>query len=168
MGVLVAYASKRGGTKGIAQTIRDALVARGIEADALAGSDVKSVVGYDAVIVGGALYAMRWPRRARRFVKRNTGALRNVPVWFFSSGPLDASATEREIPPVGQVRSLMDSVAARGHATFGGRLTADAKGFPASTIAKKHAGDWRDPEQICRWANGIADALASSMPATAE
>src|SRR5258708_15217576 len=163
MRVLVAYASKRGGTQGIAEVIRDALAARDIEADALAVEATRSTAGYDAVIIGSALYMMHWPRPARRFVKRNSDALRKVPVWFFSSGPLDASAVEREIPPVGQVRTLMGRVDARGHATFGGRLTADAKGFPASAMAKKSAGDWRDPEHIRRWANEIADSLA---PAT--
>ena len=160
MRVLLAYASKRGGTQGIAEMIRDALVERGIDADAVSVEDVRSLAGYDAVIVGGALYAMRWPRSARRFVKRNTTALRDLPVWFFSSGPLDTSATERDIGPVSKVKSLMDRVGARGHTTFGGRLSPDAKGFPTSAMAKKHAGDWRDPEPIRRWTNDIADTLA--------
>ena len=89
-------------------------------------------------------------------------------MWLFSSGPLDDSAGERTIPPVGQVRSLIDRVNARGHATFGGRLAIDAKGFPASAMAKKNAGDWRDPECIRRWAGEIADSLVPSMPAAGE
>ncbi len=160
MRVLVVYGSKRGGTRGIAESIRDALVARGLEVDVAPVEKVKSAAGYDAVVVGGALYAMRWRRSSRRFVKRNIASLREMPVWFFSSGPLDASATERDIPPVGQVRSLMDRVDARGHATFGGRLAADAKGFPASAMAKKSAGDWRDPEHIRHWAEDIGNVLA--------
>jgi menaquinone-dependent protoporphyrinogen oxidase len=168
MRVLVAYASKRGGTEGIAHSIGDALTARGIEADVLAAGDAKSLVSYDAVIVGGALYAMRWHRGARRFVKRNAEVLHSRPVWFFSSGPLDASATEHDIVPVAQVRSLMDRVGARGHATFGGRLRADAKGFPASAMAKKYAGDWRDPGHIRSWANLIADTLAGHAPAVTQ
>lgn len=168
MTVLVAYASKRGGTQGIAESIRDALVERGMTADVVAAKDAKSLAGYDAVVVGGALYMMRWRREACRFVKRHTCALRKLPVWFFSSGPLDASVDEHEIPPINQVHSLMERVGARGHATFGGCLEADAKGFPASAMAKKNAGDWRDPEHIRRWANEIADTLASTTPASAE
>jgi menaquinone-dependent protoporphyrinogen oxidase len=160
MRVLVAYASKRGGTRGIAEDIGKALVDRGVETDVSSVDDVLPVAGYDAVVVGSALYAMRWDRGARRFVKRNANFLRGVPVWLFSSGPLDNTATEREIPPVRQVRKLMDRVAARGHKTFGGCLRPDAKGFPASAMAKKSAGDWRDPQHIRGWANEIADALA--------
>ena len=168
MRVLVVYGSKRSGTAGIAESIRDALGEQHIDADAVAAEDARSLDGYDAAIVGGALYAMRWPRSARRFVRRNSDALARVPVWFFSSGPLDASATEREIPPVKQVRAMMDRVHARGHATFGGRLTPDAKGFPASAMAKKNAGDWRDPEHIRRWVHDIAGALAPTIAATGE
>lgn len=91
MRVLVVYGSKRGGTRGIAESIRDALVARGLEVDVAPVEKVKSAAGYDAVVVGGALYAMRWRRSSRRFVKRNIASLREMPVWFFSSGPLDAA-----------------------------------------------------------------------------
>jgi menaquinone-dependent protoporphyrinogen oxidase len=166
MKVLVTYGTKLGGTRGIAETIAATLQQRGLDADVIAADDKPAVRGYDAVVVGGALYATRWRRSARRFVRRNAASLNTMPVWFFSSGPLDDSATTREIPPVKSVQRLMERVAARGHATFGGRLPADAKGFPASAMAKKNAGDWRDQDQIRRFANSIADALqASRAPA---
>jgi hypothetical protein len=43
---------------------------------------------FDAAIVGGALYANRWNRDARRFISRHDSALRRMPSWCFSSGPL--------------------------------------------------------------------------------
>jgi hypothetical protein len=90
-----------------------------------------------------------------------------VPVWFFSSGPLDESAERRVIPPVDQVRVLMDRVGAQGHVTFGGRLAPDARGFPASAMAKRRAGDWRRPERIRGWASEIARALPAARPGVA-
>jgi menaquinone-dependent protoporphyrinogen oxidase len=165
MKVLVAYGSKRGGTKGIAEQVRQTLLDRGLEVDEVPVEAVRSVAGYDAVVVGGALYAMRWPRSARRFVRRNARALSAMPVWMFSSGPLDSSASEHEIAPVKQVRRLMGQVQARGHVTFGGRLSADAQGFLASQMAKKVAGDWRDSGQVERWASDIADVLTASRTA---
>jgi menaquinone-dependent protoporphyrinogen oxidase len=157
--VLVTYASKMGGTEGIAERLHDALVERGLDVDLVAIDRIGSPAGYDAVIVGSGLYAGHWRRAAKRFVKRNATALRTLPVWFFSSGPLDDSAARRVIPPVRQVEALMRRVDARGHATIGGRLGADARGFPASAMAKKNSGDWRDPAQIRGWADDIADAL---------
>ena len=101
----------------------------------------------------------RWHRDARRFVKRRASQLSSRPTYMFSSGPLDGSAAEGDIAPVKGVQALMDRVGARGHTTFGGRLAPDAKGFPASAMAKKLAGDYRDPEQIRAWARSIAAEL---------
>jgi menaquinone-dependent protoporphyrinogen oxidase len=62
---------------------------------------------------------------------------------------------------VPQVQELLERIGARGHVTFGGRLPADAKGFPASAMAKTRAGDWRDPERIRGWAADVAVELLS-------
>jgi len=48
--------------------------------------------------------------------------------------------------------------------TFGGRLSPDARGFPASAMAKKHSGDWRNRDRIRGWAKDIATALPSARP----
>lgn len=160
MHILVTHGSKMGGTAGVAEQVGQALTDAGFQADVRPASEVDHLDGYDAVFIGGALYAGRWHRDARRFVKRHTGALRERPVWLFSSGPLDGSAIEA-IPPVPQVQELLKRIGARGHVTFGGRLPADAKGFPASAMAKTHAGDWRDPERIRGWAAEVAMELMS-------
>jgi menaquinone-dependent protoporphyrinogen oxidase len=76
-------------------------------------------------------------------------------VWLFSSGPLSTSAEERDIPPVASVVKAAELLNARGHATFGGRLGADAQGFPASAMAKTRGGDFRSAEQIHAWVADI-------------
>lgn len=83
-------------------------------------------------------------------------------MWLVSSGPLDDSATQGDIPPVKQVAAAISKIHARGHATFGGRLEIDAKGFPASAMAKKNAGDWRDPAHVHRWATAVAADLVEA------
>ena len=160
MRVLVAYGSRMGGTRGIAELVGDALTDAGFQVDVRPAPEVSGLDPYDAVVIGGALYTGHWHRQARRFIKRHTGVLRERPVWVFSSGPLNGSAAE-EIPPVPQVQELLDRIGTRGHITFGGRLPADAKGFPASAMAKTHAGDWRDPERIRGWAADVAMELLS-------
>jgi menaquinone-dependent protoporphyrinogen oxidase len=159
MSILVAYGSKRGGTEGLAGWIAEELRHEGFEVDLVPASRARHVENFEAVVVGGSLYAFRWHKDAKRFVGRQTKQLRQRPTYFFSSGPLDDSATASEIPPVKGVKALMERVGARGHATFGGRLTPDAKGFPASAMAKKHAGDWRDADQVRTWARSIATEL---------
>lgn len=159
MRVLVAYGSKRGGTAGLAGMIGDGLAAAGLQSDVQPAGAVRSLDGFDAVVLAGALYAARWHRDARRFARRHAEALRSRPVWVVSSGPLDASAVSREIPPVRQVAAAMASVGARGHATFGGRLEPTAAGFPARAMAKTRSGDWRDPEHVREWARSVAEEL---------
>lgn len=159
MTILVAYGSRRGGTEGLAQMVASGLQEEGFAVDLRPAREVKRLAGYEAVVVGGALYAMRWHRDARRFVRHHAAELRRLPTYFFSSGPLDDSASNRVIDPVKGVRALMERVGARGHMTFGGRMSADAKGLLASAMAKRSPGDWRDVEQVRKWAGLVASEL---------
>lgn len=159
--VLVAYASERGGTAEIAQWLGDALRNAGVEADVRPAGEVRKLDGYDAAIVGGALYAGRWHREARHFVRHHADELAHRPVWLFSSGPLDHTAEEQTIAPVPAVARFARRVNARGHATFGGRLAPGAKGFVASRIARTSGGDFRARDHVHDWAAGIARDLRS-------
>jgi menaquinone-dependent protoporphyrinogen oxidase len=143
--------------------IADGLRDQGFSVDLCPPREVRNVGHYEAVIVGGALYAFRWHRDAKRFVKRHSAELRRCPTYLFSSGPLDDSANEGEIPPVKGVKALMELIGAREHITFGGRLSPDAKGFAAKAMAKKRPGDWREIEQVRAWVRSIALELRSGV-----
>lgn len=156
---LVTYASKRGGTAGLADAIAEILRARGLDVDCMPIEKVDDVSRYDAFVIGSGVYMNRWLRSARRFVATHADALRQGAVWLFSSGPLDGSASEGTIPPTRSVANLAALVGARGHMTFGGRLTPDAKGLIAAAMAKKMAGDWRDWTHVRRWASELATAI---------
>lgn len=159
--VLVAYGTKNGSTAEIADWIGDALRESGLDAESRSAADVQDLGGYDAVVLGGGLYAGRWQRDAVRFARRHRKALAMRQVWLFSSGPLDSSANERDIPPAPGVARVARGLDARAHVTFGGRLEQGAKGWIARQILKPgKGGDYRDPERIRAWARGIADQLA--------
>jgi menaquinone-dependent protoporphyrinogen oxidase len=159
MRVLVAYGSKMGGTAGLAEMIGSNLETAAFDVDVMPARAIKDMRSYEAVIIGGALYAGRWHKDTRSLVKRFRNDLVHPAVWFFASGPLDESAESQTIPPVPQIQKLMDLVHAKGYMTFGGRLPQDAKGFPASAMAKNHSGDWRDADHVARWSAEIADDL---------
>lgn len=153
MRLLVAYGSKMGGTKGLAEMLGADLEQLGFDVEVRAAREVTDVEPYDAVVVGGALYYwFTWHKDAKNFVKRHRKTLQHRPVWFFSSGPLDDSAAKKDIPPIRPVRGLMDEVHARDHITFGGVMDKEQRGLPM--------GDWRDPEQVQHWAEHIAAELS--------
>ncbi|MVU78356.1 flavodoxin [Nocardia sp. ET3-3] len=160
--VLVVYGSKRGGTAEIAEWIGESLRAAHVPAQVRAAREVHSLEGFGAVVLGGALYTGRWHRDARRFARRFARQLRERPVWVFASGPLDTSTddgSDGNAFGAKAVHKCANRVDARGTALFGGRLEATARGFPASAMAKKNAGDFRDRSRIEAWAKEISARL---------
>ncbi|PBC75855.1 menaquinone-dependent protoporphyrinogen oxidase [Streptomyces sp. TLI_235] len=164
--ILVAYGSKHGATVGIAEEIGRTLEQDGFDTDVVPASEVQDVTQFDAVILGSALYAGHWQRDALSCADRNAEALAHRPVWLFSSGPVDSSAEQHEIPPVPGAAKAMEHLHARGHVTFGGSLTSETPGWIARTLVKHgKGGDFRNPEHIQTWAHEIGNELRSQEPA---
>jgi menaquinone-dependent protoporphyrinogen oxidase len=161
MRILVVHGSKRGGTAGLADMIGAALTALGHEVTVAPARIVRTLPEVGAVVVAGGIYAGRWHGDARWFVKHHATSLHELPVWLVGSGPLDDTADTGTFTLGASVLDLAERIGARGTQAFGGYLSSDAKGFPASSMAKTHAGDWRDPEHIQRWAHEVDAALAS-------
>ena len=66
MNVLVAYASRLGSTRAIAERIAERIQTDGIAATARDVETVDDLIPYDAVIVGSAVYAGHWLKEASR------------------------------------------------------------------------------------------------------
>ena len=88
MKVLVAYASKRGSTAEIAESVAETLRGAGLEVDCLESGEVTDVSPYDAVVLGSAVYMKRWRGDARHFLRKHSDQLAERPLWVFSSGPV--------------------------------------------------------------------------------
>jgi len=167
--VLVTCASKHEGTQGIATELAETLVACGLEVDHRLPGDVHELEGYDAVVLGSAIYAGEWLPEANDFVERFDSALRRMPVWLFSSGPLGEPAVPRGEPKAAE--RLLARLLPRDYRSFAGRLERDRLGVVERSIASvTHApyGDFRDWPAIRAWARGIAAALAdpAHLPAS--
>ncbi|MEX0172083.1 flavodoxin domain-containing protein [Streptomyces sp. LMG1-1-1.1] len=161
--VLVAHGGKHGATAGIADEIGRTLRDDGFDAVVAPADTVTDVGDYDGVVLGGALYAGRWDGKARRCARRNADQLSRRPVWLFSSGPVDSSAEQHDIPPVPGVARRMTSLGAREHITFGGAVTAETPGRIArSTVRHGKGGDFRDPARIRAWAHHIGSELGAA------
>jgi len=88
MHVLVTYASKHGSTREIAERIAAHLEQHGVTVDLRPTNQVNGLDGFDAVVIGSAVYIGRWMKEATELVERLRPALAGSRVWLFSSGPL--------------------------------------------------------------------------------
>jgi menaquinone-dependent protoporphyrinogen oxidase len=88
--VLVAYATKNGSTRQVAEAITMALREAGVQVSAVPARTVQEpAAGYDLAVVGAPLYSGRWHRDAHRFLKRHRRELAAAPVAVFGMGPRD-------------------------------------------------------------------------------
>ena len=161
MKVLVVAASRHGSTADIARAIGARLRDRGHDVDVLEPTRVSSPDGYDAVIIGSAVYAGNWLTDAREFIGVNADALPTKRVWLFSSGPLDG--TESKALPDEKIDRLTSATGSLGHHVFAGRLDRSELNLAERLLIKiVHApdGDFRDWDDVTRWADQIADTLA--------
>jgi menaquinone-dependent protoporphyrinogen oxidase len=165
--VLVVVATKHGSTREIA-----AAVVRGLTDDT-AGPPLTAVLqeaehaaspaGFDAVVVGSAVYAGRWREPARDWVGAHAAALRDRPVWLFSSGPIGSPPFPPDEPH--DVHPLTQLVGARGHQVFAGRLDKDLLSFGERamvTAMRAPLGDFRDWDAVRAWAGEIGRDLRRS------
>ncbi len=153
--VLVAYATKYGSTREVAETIAATISQSGAQVEILPARNVRSLDGYNAVVLGAALYVGHWYKDARTFLKRHRAALAHLPVAVFTLGPLGNTEKEwqgsrtqldREL----EKASWLTPVAV---GLFGGVINPAQLHFPFNRMP---AGDARDWKAIRAWAAQLA------------
>ena len=165
MTVLVAYASKRGSTGEIAETIAATLRREGLGVCLERAENVQGLDGYDAVVLGSAVYMKRWRGDARHFLKKHRKALRQKPFWVFSSGPVGDPANDNPDwmePP--KIAEKVEELGGKGHVVFGGCLPSEPTGFMVKAMVEgtpREFRDRRDWAQIRDWAHQIASSLVA-------
>ena len=160
MRVLVAVASKYGATAELGQAIADTLAEAAVDTTFARLEHNPPADGYDAVVVGSAVYAGHWLKAAREWVERNGQQLAAVPVWLFSSGPVgDPPMPGEETLNLAEISA---STGALGHGYFSGKLERSGLKFTDKAIAaalRVPDGDFRDFDAVRVWADGIAQTL---------
>jgi menaquinone-dependent protoporphyrinogen oxidase len=157
----VASASRHGGTREIAAAIAAELREAGLEVDDLPVEEVEQIDGYDAVVLGSAVYVGKWLAPARRLVEERAEELSRRPVWLFSSGPVGRPPRPEGDAAV-DVSEIVAAVGPREHRILPGRLERAELGLRERAIVKvvgAQEGDSRDWEAVGAWARGIAEAL---------
>lgn len=159
MKVLVAVGSKYGSSRGIAKAIAGALEEQGFEVDSQDASDVRSVMPFDAVILGSAVYGGLWRRDASAMAKEHREALRARDVWTFSVG-IETVVIDGQ--PKDEAYAIAEAVGAHEHKRFSGALNPDKLNIGERALIRAldpPLGDFRDFDDVRAWAETIAARL---------
>ncbi len=160
--VLVSAASRHGATVEVAASIGATLQAAGHEVHVMAPVDIESIAGFDAAVIGSAVYVGKWLDAARDVLERCKPELRAIPVWLFASGPI--GDPPKPVEESVEAARLVELVHAREHRTFPGALDKHKLGFgERAIIAAVHTpeGDYRPWAEIEAWSLSIAAALTT-------
>ncbi|MCL2467822.1 MAG: flavodoxin domain-containing protein [Micrococcales bacterium] len=164
MKVMLAVASRHGATWEIGSHIVDVLSARDHSADLVTPESVTGLDGYDAAVVGSAVYLTQLLPSARQMLNRCRPEFAAMPLWLFASGlarPMSGARTAADLA------QLADRLGARGFQLFRGRLERDTLSFAERVAAARvlnREGDHRDFDAVERWAAQIADSLDKTGP----
>jgi menaquinone-dependent protoporphyrinogen oxidase len=163
--VLVAYGTRYGSTREVAEMVAATLRENGVESDVKAAREVRSVDGYAAVVLGTPLYLGALHRDVRALLERSRRALAERPLAVFALGPIkaadgvDASRDQlftalAKLPaPTPVSTAVFVGAYDPGHLGFRDRMLA---ALPASPLHGEPAHDDRDWDSIRAWARGLA------------
>jgi len=157
--ILVAYASRYGSTREVAESIASTLRGRMLRVSLRPVEDVYHLEEYVGVVLGGGIYMGRWHRDARRFARQFEDELRGLPVAVFALGPTD-DVLQHRAGSEQQFRKTLQKLpfAPIGSALFGGAVDPRKLHFPFNRMP---AADVRDWDEITAWAGEIAERFLS-------
>jgi menaquinone-dependent protoporphyrinogen oxidase len=161
--VLVTYATRYGSTQEVAEAVAETMQQRGLMVDLAHMPEVLSLEGYDAIVLGTAIYMFRLHKDARRFLARHSHALTMQQVAVFALGPFHDDPKEWKA-----ARSHLDKGLAKfpwltpiDHEVFGGRFDPAKLRFPfnLTPLRRMPASDIRNWDDIRAWAGYLAGKL---------
>jgi menaquinone-dependent protoporphyrinogen oxidase len=163
--ILIAYGSKHGSTREVAEVLGEAIAEHGIETETLPAGTVHDVARYAGVVVGGSLYIGRWHPESLAFVRRHAEALSTLPLAVFALGPrtLDPADVAQSKEQLGNALARVPQVDPYAVAIFGGVVDPKKLRFPLSKLPASDARDWAD---IRAWAGELAAAFPYGKPAS--
>ncbi|MDR1442686.1 MAG: flavodoxin domain-containing protein [Bifidobacteriaceae bacterium] len=167
MKALITVASKHGATLELGRAMAEVLEERGLAVDLSPPEKVKSLGGYDLIILGSGVYANKMLPTMTALCYRWGDQLSARPVYLFCSGPLDAAPGQTALVPY-EARDLARQVGAHSVKLFGGRMELSEL-RPAERALMRmsgaKAGDYRDWDEVLRWAGEVADHAQAHLHA---
>jgi menaquinone-dependent protoporphyrinogen oxidase len=164
--VLVGYATRYGSTREVAEAVAVSLRECGLEVEVHPLSEVSTLAGYSAVVLGAPLFMFRWHKDALRFLSRHRIALMERPVAVFALGPThdpyDESEWRDSRAQLNQELATFPWFRPAALEMFGGKYDPAYLHFPINLlVGKEPASDLRDWTAIRAWAAGLKPILAA-------
>jgi menaquinone-dependent protoporphyrinogen oxidase len=160
--VLVAYASKLGSTREVAEVVAGVLSAEGHHVDFRHVTEVRDLDSYAGVVVGGSIYVGRWHPDALEFLELHSDGLTERPLAVFALGPRRLTDAE-----VAQSRAQLDSSLAKVPqvtpatvAIFGGVVDPTKLSCPFNRLPASDARDWTAIREWAAEASSLFEAQA--------
>jgi menaquinone-dependent protoporphyrinogen oxidase len=159
---LIAYGTAAGSTAEVAQAIGEEMQKQGITVDIKPVETIKTIEGYDAVVVGSAVRVFQLLGKTKRFLRKHKRALRVVPVAFFLvCMTMKEQTTESIERATGFAKPMFKVKEPVSLGLFGGCMDPEKlTGFFAKSMQSRPKEDCRDWEQIREWAQSIIPMLA--------
>ena len=161
--ILVAYASRKGSTAGIAQAIGKELTLEGYTVDVSEMKSIASLAGYNAVVIGGPVYTGKVSGDVATFVSASREELSRLPVAGFVTGIAPV------YPKTGDMKEFIDQLITAlapirpvAVTMFAGSIDAIRLNFierSLTSLMKVPTGDFRDWDAITAWARTLAGKM---------
>ena len=162
MNILLVSSSRHGSTDEVADVIAERLRDAGLTVEQARPEDVTDVSGYDAFVIGSAIYMTHWTDEAVEFTWRFHDELLAKPIWAFSVGL--SGLPKGKVSDPYRVGPVLLTIDPEDHVTFLGRLDPSGLSLRERTIARMGGaseGDFRDMDAVRDWASAIATTLTS-------
>ena len=167
MKVLIAFVTKAGSTREIAEAIAQPFRAEGFGVDVRELRDIRDIAGYDAIVLGGPIYFDKIMPEVVQFATKWRAALASVPVAYFIVG----GTLKDDTPAIRQVAraALLPLEALKEPVEvglFAGKVDSRSVGLLYRLMLKvKKApdGDWRDWDAIGAWGTTVACRMAELL-----
>jgi menaquinone-dependent protoporphyrinogen oxidase len=160
--ILVAYASRYGSTREVAEAIAATLREHGLLVEVQAAGEVADLDEFGGIVLGGGIYMGRWHRDARGFARHFAEELAGLPVAVFALGPVDDEPGHRQ----GSEKQFRAAAAKLpftpiSSKLFGGAIDPRKLSFPFNRMP---AADVRDWASVRAWAEELAGRFEAAVP----
>ena len=166
--ILVAYASRYGSTREVAEAVADTLREQGAAVDVAPAKDATVFAGHGGVVLATPFYIGSMLKDAAHFLERNRAALEHLPVAVLTCGPIsaeeDMTAAHQQLDEALAKLDWLHPVAAEifvgkydpHHLRMTDKVIA---ALPASPLHGVETHDDRDWAAIRAWAATLPDAM---------